>query len=445
MGGLRSSANPNSSAMSLPPRKPSAQDSYPLRLMRANFSHLYGDIFWLGLLSGSTLAFLAVYAARLGASSLQLGLVAAGPAAVNLLFTLPAGRWLEGQPLVRTAFTSSLVLRLGYVILIGLPWLALGTTQVWLIVLISLAMSIPATLLTISFNALLPGIVPSEHRAEVVGRRNALVAVSATFTTLLSGQILVRLTFPLNDQIVFFTGAVGALMSSYHVSRLRALDGMVQTAEPGQWRRSEGQALQQRLANLSTVLRSESKRLVRWDLLRGPFGPFLLSYLAFYTFQNMPFPLFTLLMVNSLKLSDNAIGIGQAMFNGLMTLASLWLGKASSRFGHRRIMVVTALLFWHYPVLLAVAKDASLYWLASFTGGILYAFLSGAMLNRLMERVPENDRPAHMALHNMALNLGILIGSFLGPAAAAWLGLRDATLASGALRFLAAILLVWWG
>ncbi len=431
--------------MTHPPRTTTAQELYPLRWMRANFSHLYGDIFWYGLLSGSTLAFLAVYAARLGASSLQLGLIAAGPAAVNLLFTLPAGHWLERQPLIRTAFLSSLGNRLGYVLLIALPWLAFGTTQVWLIILVALVTSVPATLLIISFNTLFPEIVPSEYRAEVVGRRNALVAISATFTTLLSGQILVWLAFPFNYQVVFFIGAVGALMSSYHVSRLRARDGKTQKATFTVWRHYEGLEFQQRVAGLSTAVRSGMKKLVRWDLLRGPFGLFLLSYLIFYTFQNMPFPLFTLVMVDSLKLSDSAIGIGQAAFNGLMTLASLYLGRVSARIGHRRLMVLTALFFWHYPILMAVAKDASLYWLASVTGGILYAFLSGAMLNRLMERVPGNDRPAHMALHNMALNLGILLGSFLGPAAMAWLGLRNATLLAGLMRFISAIFLLLWG
>ena len=50
--------------------------------LRGYAPHLYGDIAWYGLLAGSTIAFLAVYAARIGASAFQIGLLTAGPAAV---------------------------------------------------------------------------------------------------------------------------------------------------------------------------------------------------------------------------------------------------------------------------------------------------------------------------------------------------------------------------
>jgi predicted MFS family arabinose efflux permease len=70
---------------------------------------------------------------------------------------------------------------------------------------------------------------------------------------------------------------------------------------------------------------------------------------------------------------------------------------------------------------------------------------SGGLVNRLMERVPEDDRPAHMALHNLVLNLAILVGSLAGPLLGDWLGLRTALLLSAGLRVLAALLLARWG
>jgi predicted MFS family arabinose efflux permease len=61
-----------------------------------------------------------------------------------------------------------------------------------------------------------------------------------------------------------------------------------------------------------------------------------------------------------------------------------------------------------------------------------------------MERVPEDDRPAHMALHNLVLNTAILVGSILAPLLANWLGLRQALLLSAALRLLAGVLMGVW-
>jgi len=189
--------------------------------LRANFRHLYGDFFWVGVLSGSTLAFVAVYATRLGATGLEIGLLTAGPAVVNLLVTMPFGRWLERRPLVKSTFWSAALNRLGYLALIVLPWLFGGRLQVWAIVLITLVMSVPGTLVAIGFNALLADVVPPDWRSEVIGRRNALMAVSLTVTALISGQLLVRIVFPINYQIVFAVGALGAALSTYHLGRLR--------------------------------------------------------------------------------------------------------------------------------------------------------------------------------------------------------------------------------
>jgi predicted MFS family arabinose efflux permease len=86
-----------------------------------------------------------------------------------------------------------------------------------------------------------------------------------------------------------------------------------------------------------------------------------------------------------------------------------------------------------------------LYYLACLIGGAVNAMLSGAILNRLMERVPPGDRPAHMTLHNLALNLGILAGSLLGPLSARLFGLQPSLYIAAALRLLAAGIFWLWG
>jgi predicted MFS family arabinose efflux permease len=95
--------------------------------------------------------------------------------------------------------------------------------------------------------------------------------------------------------------------------------------------------------------------------------------------------------------------------------------------------------------MIALAQNAVLFWVTSVAGGLIFSALNGGLINRLMERVPEDDRPAHMALHNLALNLGVLIGSLVGPLLGGWLGLQNALFASAALRLAAGILLMMWG
>lgn len=434
--------------------------------LRANFRHLYADIFWWGILSGSTAAFLAVFATRLGAQPFQISLLTAGPAGVNLLFSLHAGRWLEGKPLIPTTFWSALITRLGYLGFFILPWLVPVEGQVWGVVLITLLMSVPGTLVAISFNAMFADVVPAEWRADLVGKRNALMAISMTVTTLLCGQLLDRIAPPYNYPVVFALGALGAFMSAYHLSRLRG------AAAPGEPAGNPGihpatmvahlrrlhfanllrlPALRlpalRRPANGSPPITSPGNRkgLLRLDLLRGSFGSFLAALLVFYTCQYLPLPVFPLVFVRELHLSDSAISLGTSMFNATMFLGSLWLSRFGARYGHRRLMLAGTLGYSLYPLLLGLAGNATPYWIASLTGGGIWAIAGASLTNRLMERVPVEDRAAYMAQHNLVLNLGILAGSFAGPALGSQIGLQQALIVAAGLRMFAGLLLARWG
>jgi MFS family permease len=421
--------------------------------LRSNFKHLYGDIFWFGVLSGSTLAFLSIYATRLGASGFQISFLTAGPAVINLLASLPVGRFLERRPLIRYSFWSALITRLGYLALIPLPWLLAPNLEIWGLVLITVLMSIPGTVLAIGFNAMFADVVPPDWRSDVVGWRNALMSASLAGTALLCGRILDmdRLAFPLNYQIVFALGAFGALMSTYHLGRLRRASDepplrvgrpLLDFARPGFVRMVDAVRI---AVGLRFLTRARGRSLLRLDLLRTTFGPFLFSYLIFYTFQNLPVSLFPLAYVHVLNLTDGDISVGSTLFYLMMLLASLRLPYITARIGHKRLLVVGALGYSLYPILISLARGPALYWLASLLGGILWGLTSAALINRLMERMPEAERPAYMALHNLALNIGTLAGSLSGPLLAEWIGIQPALLLGAGLRILAGLLLMIWG
>jgi MFS family permease len=411
---------------------------------------LYWDVFWFGVLQGSAIAFLAIYAARLGASALQVGLLTSGPAVINLLISLPAGRWLQGRPTTTVSFRTAVWHRVGYFVFVALPWFLPEAAQAWAIPIIIVLMAIPGTVLAIVFNAMFADVVPPEHRASVVGRRNALLAVASTAVSLLCGQLLDRVPYPLNYQIVFAVGALGAGLSCYYLGRVRPLESLPprinqllnDDARPGGLLRF-GDAMRSAVG-LRFLTRGGARELLRPDLIRGPFGSLLFAYLAFYVFQYTSIPLQPLWWVNELKLSDGVISAGHAVFWGTLLVASAQLGRLSAKIGHHRVMVLGTLFYGLYPLLNGLAVDATLFFVASFIGGAVWGIANGGLVNRLMERVPDDDRPAHMALHNLALNLGILVGSLLGPALAEWLNLRDALLISAGLRLLGAILLWRW-
>lgn len=415
--------------------------------MRTSFRNLYADVFWYGILAGSAMAFVAIYAARIGATGFQISLLTAGPAVVNLLISVPGGRWMQSRPLIRVTFWSSIAHRLGYLFYIFLPLLLIGTGQIWTLVLITLFMSFPGTLLAISFNALFADIVPPEWRAVVVGRRNALLAFSMISTSLLCGQVLDRVIYPSNYQLVFAIGAVGAAASSFHLARLRSPKELPirlwtllsDHARPGMQRVVDAVRVP---AGLRFLTRRGQQPYLQKDLIRSHFGKFVLACLIFYTFQFASIPIYPLFFVNELGLSDGQIGLGNAFFYTTMMLASLGLAAISSRLGHRRVLILGAMLYGLYPLLNGIATNVYLFFLASMAGGVAWAVTNGGLLNRLMELAPDEGRPAYMTLHNIALNIGILFGSLAGPLLATQMGLREFLLLNAGLRLLAGLFFI---
>jgi MFS family permease len=417
--------------------------------LRTNFLHLYADVIWFGVLSGSSMSFLAIYAARLGASSTEVSLLTAGPGMVNLLFSLQAGRWLEGKPLVRITSLSSLLTRLGYLGLVPLAWFLNARGQVRAAIAITMIMSIPGTLFAIAFNALLADLVPPDWRGHVVGRRNAILALTTVISSLLCGYLLDRILFPMNYQIVFGLGAVGALLSTYHLSRLRMFAEppvrigrlLSDLARPGVLRMPDGMRWP---AGLRYLTRGGLSTGMRLDLLRGPFGLFLAAYFFFYTFQYTGIPIFPIYWVRVLNLTDGEISLGTAFFYVTVLLGSMRFGRLSERIGHRKVLIIGAMIFGSYPLIMALARDVTLFIVASLMGGLAWAIVGGGLVNRLMERVPAGERPIHMALHNVALSLGVLCGSLAAPLLVEWFDLRPALLVVAGLRLLAGILLALW-
>ncbi len=392
---------------------------------RHNFWHLYQDIAWYGVLAGSAQAFVAIYAAHQGADALQVGLLNAGPALISLLVTLPAGRTMENLPLSKYVFWGSIVQRFGYLLWAFLPFIFPAKVDVWALILLTLLMSIPGTGVSVGFNALFAACVPPEWRGYVTGIRNALIAVTQIITTLICGAILQYLPFPWNYQLVFLLGFLGGIVGSYHLWKLRP-----PAAAP------------------STTARPVAPRkpgFLRLDILKSPFGAVLGVLFLFHLTQYLPAPLFPLYQVNVIKLTDQEISMGTAIFNFLVFLGSMQLDRISQRFGHHLLTGIGAAMMAVYPILLAFSQNSIHFLLVSVMGGASWAIVGGALPNYLLDQVPDHDRPAHLAWYNLALNSAILIASLVGPFSANRIGLVNVLFLAAGCRLFSAIAILTWG
>jgi MFS family permease len=400
---------------------------------RANFIHLYLDIGWYALLAGSSINFQNVYAVRLGATSFQIGLLGAIPALVSLALAIPSGSWLEKKPIGKAVFWASVAYRAGFLVWAFLPWFFDAPSQVWALTGIILLQAIPLTALSVGFNALFASAVPIEWRASVAGTRNIVLSIAFMGTSLLTGFILEKLPFPLGYQVIFGMGFFGAAMSSLHLYFVRPL------AAPGAEHTPPPPASPDPKPNRGWKAR------LRLDVWKGPFRSTLLVLFFFHLAQYLAIPLFPIYSVNELRLTDEHIGIGTALFYLTVLLGSTQLSRLVRRLSHRGVTGWGVIGMSLYPLLLAFSSQVWEYYVISILGGLVWAMVGGAYANYLLEGCPEGDRPAHLAWYNLVANACILAGSLAGPALASAFGITAALVVAGVARALAGFAILKWG
>ena len=128
-----------------------------------------------------------------------------------------------------------------------------------------------------------------------------------------------------------------------------------------------------------------------------------------------------------------------------MLLGSTQLTRVTARFQHKGVFVLGMITMSLYPALTAVTQDLTLFLITSAVGGLSWSLAGGAIANYMLERIPEGERPSHLAWYNLALNAAILLGSLLGPLFAVEIGLSLALGVAAAVRLVAALALQRWG
>ena len=402
---------------------------------RSNFINLYLDIAWFGVLSGTAVNFLNVYATRLGASGLQIGLLTATSAIVTLFLAIPAGHWIGKRHTGKAVFWSSVLFRIGYLLWIPLPWLFDAQGQIWALIILTFLMAIPLTPLGVGFNALFAEAVPERFRARVAGTRNITFAIAYILTSLIAGFILKNTDFPGGYQIIFTIGALGAAMSSYHIFHVKPLH-------------------EDLIAPLSDPIPVSDPRpsaprgmtaILRLEIWQSRFKKVLLALFILHLAHYLSNPVYPLYYVRALDLNDAHIGNGTALYYLSVLLASTQLGRIVQRLGNKRVSGWGMAGMASYPLMLAFSTTIWQFYVLSFVGGFLFALVNGAYANYMLENIPPDDRPAHLAWYTIMFNVAVLASSLVGPVVADSIGLASALIIFGVARIAAGLYLLKWG
>ena len=402
--------------------------------LRSNFAHLYMDISWWGLYAGATAAFLSIYATRCGASPQQIGLLTAGPAVLSMLLSLPVGVLIRRYPARVVSGIAAGISRLLFLVYAFLPAIFPLEEQFNAVLITTLLITVPTTVINISFSQFFMESVPLEWRAMVVGTRGALFAILSFIVTLISGQILTWVAFPTGYQIVFFIGFIGGIMTTYHILHVFPAS----TNHP--------------LAKQTFVTQPEAPAASGWRRFFPALDENSRHYLKvigllflFNTTNNMVGPVIPNLLVNHLRLSDEMISIGTATSSMLAFITALIMTQAARRIGNRNGTAIGAGLLAVHALLLAMANGPLLYILAAVLAGVASGFLMTSQYNYHLENVPAHDQSVWLSRNLLLGNIAVLFGALAGPYLANYLQTSTALVFFSLLRLLTGLAILRWG
>jgi len=135
---------------------------------------------------------------------------------------------------------------------------------------------------------------------------------------------------------------------------------------------------------------------------------FVTFFAAFQLFPTVP------LRLRELGASLAESGRFMSLFTAGSALGALFTGPLGDRLGHRRLVVVSALLFAGFLAAYALTSTRWGFYLLAFPHGIVWSGLLTATMASLAHVLPEDRRADGLSLYGLASPGGVIVGPLLG-------------------------------
>jgi MFS family permease len=159
----------------------------------------------------------------------------------------------------------------------------------------------------------------------------------------------------------------------------------------------------------------------------------------------LPQPIFPLYQVKVLNLSDQIISLAASLFSLILFLVSSQSGTISRRINFRQMTGYGMLIAGVSTTMFTFSFSPWIYFLTQLIGGLGWAMFNNGALNYLLENIPPDDRPAHLAWFNIAANAAVLLCGLLSQQVVGGLGLFGGMLLAVVLRFISGFAVLKYG
>ena len=380
------------------------------------------EIFWAGIIA-ATATFTGAYALRLGATNVQIGLLSSLPGLIAVCVSIPAGHFLETRNNRKPWIVGALTLyRTGFALIAVIPWI--NFPDQWrgpLVIAILILMNIPLHFFNIGWIPFLAEAVPENRRATIFSARNIIANITLSLSALLYGLWLNQRTFPINYQLMFLSGYIAGLLSTYFVTWIQVsqVPSVIPHGQAGRPFQSQWRTLRQSFSTEPAFIRMTINTI--------------LHAIGLWTIT----PIYILYFVRQLNASDTWIGL-QATFASVGTILGylFWRYVITQR-GEIWTLKRTILCLGVYPVLIGLFPDLNfILWVVAVNG-----FMAGGVnlshFTTLLKMIPESQRPTYTALWVAIVNIGAFLCPLLGVWLAGHFGFQPLLVGCGILSIIA--------
>ncbi len=387
-------------------------------IQRKNFKNVQIDAVGVGLANAAS-PFLPVFLTRLGASSFEVGMLTSMPAITGLLLAIPIGQFLQNQRKIVPWFSAA---RLGVIACYAFTGLAAFAfhehSLVISILLIWALATIPQTMLAITFSVVMNAVAGPNHRFDLMNRRWSTLGLTTAVMVFILGQILDRISFPINYQVAFIVLSLGGFLSYYFSSRISLPDILAHR---------EGKRLS---------FKAQIKEYIDLVSKEKPFQAFIIKRFIFLSGAAMALPVLPLYFVRQLHASDAWIAAISTAQTAILILGYYIWTRQSRKRGTRPVLIWTTFGSALYPILVSLTGQVWLITIFAGINGIFSAGLNLVFFDELMKTVPEEYSSTFVSLAQglqfLSTILSPLIGTFLGDQ----FGLGVALAVSGGLQLI---------
>ncbi|PKN93225.1 MAG: MFS transporter [Chloroflexi bacterium HGW-Chloroflexi-6] len=395
----------------------------PFDIERQNYRNVQLDAIGVGLASAAA-PFLPVFLARLGASNFQVGLLSSMPGVTGLILAIIVGRFLQTRRNIVPWFSLSRLLVLSSYAFTGL--IAIFVAQalaVKSILAVWALATLPQTALAVAFSVVMNAVAGPDGRYNLLSRRWAIIGLTNTVVTFLATQMLDRVVFPLNYQLLFIALSVGGLISFYFSSRITLPDQspppLVKTGQP-----------------LGAILR-DYRELLRTN---PAFVSFVSKRFVYLSAIALGAPIFPLYYVRQAAATDAQIGTINMTLTLMLMVGYFTWARVSPKRGARFVLLVTTLGLTLYPALTSTSVDIRL--MIAFAGlaGFFQAGIDLVFFDELMKTVPPEYSATLVSIAQSLQYLSAILAPLIGTFLADTIGLSGALLVSAGLRLIGFLL-----